>query len=300
MNLQSIARALGGLVSNGQVLAPGPGHSKHDRSMSVFIDPNAPNLIRVHSHAGDDWRACRDHVRARLGVAHQTTRDFLRDLRRTTGAAVKDDGAVARTVRALIIWSEARIINGTPGVAYLAKRGVDLGSLPDLRHVLRWHPACPWERGRHGAMIALMTDAITGEPRAIHRTAVTATAEKVGKMMLGPSAGCVVRLWPDEDVSSGLVVGEGIETVLVAASRIVHRGTRLAPAWAACSAGAMAKLPLLTGVDALTLLVDHDANNAGKRAAAECSARWTAAGREVVRLTPRAVGQDFGDLVGAA
>ena len=35
--LQSWARALGGEVSGGQVLCPGPGHSAKDRSLSVKI-----------------------------------------------------------------------------------------------------------------------------------------------------------------------------------------------------------------------------------------------------------------------
>ena len=118
--------------------------------------------------------------------------------------------------------------------------------------------------------------------------------------MLGPSAGCVVRLWPDEAVTTGLVLGEGIETTLAAATCIEHRGTRLAPAWAACSAGAMAKFPILPGVEALTLLVDNDESGAGQRAAAECSSRWTSAGRDVFRLMPTITGQDFADLGRAA
>jgi hypothetical protein len=28
-------------------------------------------------------------------------------------------------------------------------------------------------------------------------------------MSLGPTAGCVIRLWPDEAVTLGLVIGEG-------------------------------------------------------------------------------------------
>ena len=34
-NLQYVAHALGGEVSGRQVLAPGPGHSPHDRSLAV-------------------------------------------------------------------------------------------------------------------------------------------------------------------------------------------------------------------------------------------------------------------------
>jgi putative DNA primase/helicase len=70
MNARSLARALGGdVVGSHQVVCPGPGHSPKDRSLSVFIDWQAPDGFRVHSHAvpRDDWQACRDHVKQRLG-----------------------------------------------------------------------------------------------------------------------------------------------------------------------------------------------------------------------------------------
>jgi hypothetical protein len=66
-NLQSLARALGGEVNGGQVLAPGPGHSPQDRSLSVKLDPSAPDGFVVHSFANDDPIACKDHVRERTG-----------------------------------------------------------------------------------------------------------------------------------------------------------------------------------------------------------------------------------------
>jgi 5S rRNA maturation endonuclease (ribonuclease M5) len=65
---RSLARALGGDVSNGQVLAPGPGHSTVDRSLSIKIDPAAPDGFVVHSHSGDDPIACRDYVREKAGL----------------------------------------------------------------------------------------------------------------------------------------------------------------------------------------------------------------------------------------
>jgi putative DNA primase/helicase len=65
-SLKEIARALGGEVSNGQVLCPGPGHSQQDRSLAV--KPRVNGNYIVHSFAGDDWRVCRDHVNARLGL----------------------------------------------------------------------------------------------------------------------------------------------------------------------------------------------------------------------------------------
>src|SRR2546430_3525531 len=57
--LQELARALLGEIVGNEVLAPGPGHSAKDRSLSAKPAPNAPDGFVVHSFAGDDWRACR-------------------------------------------------------------------------------------------------------------------------------------------------------------------------------------------------------------------------------------------------
>ena len=67
LSLQSVARALGGVVRNGEVRAPGPGHSPKDRSLSVKLDPAAPGGFVVHSFAGDDPLGARDYVRERCG-----------------------------------------------------------------------------------------------------------------------------------------------------------------------------------------------------------------------------------------
>ena len=63
-----VARALGGASSGNRVMAPGPGHSSADRSLTVLLDFSAPEGFVVHSFAGDDWQSCRDHVRERLGL----------------------------------------------------------------------------------------------------------------------------------------------------------------------------------------------------------------------------------------
>jgi putative DNA primase/helicase len=69
LTLQQIAHALGGDVSGTQVLAPGPGHSPKDRSLSIKVDAGAPDGFLVHSFApGDDPIACKDYVRERLGL----------------------------------------------------------------------------------------------------------------------------------------------------------------------------------------------------------------------------------------
>ena len=50
---RAVARALGGIASRQNVLAPGPGHSRADRSLSIKIDPTAPDGFILHSFAGD-------------------------------------------------------------------------------------------------------------------------------------------------------------------------------------------------------------------------------------------------------
>ena len=81
--LRDIARLLGGEVVGGQVLAPGPDHTRKDRSLSVRTSANAPDGFMVFSHAGDDWRECRDYVREQLGLPGETgTRRPSEDHRR--------------------------------------------------------------------------------------------------------------------------------------------------------------------------------------------------------------------------
>jgi AAA domain len=65
---QHVAAALGGEVSGREVLAPGPNHSPKDRSLSIKLDPAAPDGFVVHSFAGDDPLQCKDHVRSKLGI----------------------------------------------------------------------------------------------------------------------------------------------------------------------------------------------------------------------------------------
>jgi hypothetical protein len=194
--------------------------------------------------------------------------------------------------RAGAIWGETLPLAGTDGEAYLARRGIAFDDVPD-HGGLRWHPACPWETGTAPCVVAQYTDATTAEPRGIWRRPIDGQHPR----SLGPTAGCVIRLWPDDMVELGLVLGEGVETTLAAATRITHKGTYLRPAWAAGSAGNMAEFPVLPGVESLTLLVDHDANGVGQHAAEQCALRWEDAWRNVIRLTPGECGADFNDLV---
>ena len=68
LDLRNLARALDGDIAGDQVLAPGPNHTRKDRSLSVKPDMGAPDGFTVFSHAGDGWDACRDYVRDKLGM----------------------------------------------------------------------------------------------------------------------------------------------------------------------------------------------------------------------------------------
>lgn len=193
--------------------------------------------------------------------------------------------------RAMAIWEASAPIVGTEGEAYLARRGIVLDDVPE-EGGLRFHPSCPFLDAKVPCVIAHYTDAVTAEPRGIRRRPIDGRKPR----SLGPTAGCVVRLWQDDTVESAIVLGEGIETVLAAATRITYGGTYLRPAWAAGSTANMAKFPVLAGIEALTLLLDNDENHAGERAAEECAARWLDAGKEVIPLIPPDLG-DFNDLV---
>jgi hypothetical protein len=57
------------------------------------------------------------------------------------------------------------------------------------------------------------------------------------------------------------------------------------------------KLPLITGVERLVILVDNDHNGEGQSAAGMCAEYWSHCGRQVVELTPKTPGDDFNDIV---
>jgi hypothetical protein len=207
-----------------------------------------------------------------------------------------DDSTLAFALR---IWKTAKPIAGTPATRYLADvRGIDVDVLPDnIDETLRFHPWCTFGGGVTApCLIACYRDVKTDKFAGIHRIALTPdvfAGGKVQRLTLGswptPRA---FKLWPATDQ---LFLGEGIETVLAAATRLRYRGAPMRPAWAAGSSGNIRKFPVLHGVEVLTLLVDHDP--AGEMCASTCRARWRLARREVTRLQTNRQGTDFNDLV---
>jgi DNA polymerase len=201
---------------------------------------------------------------------------------------------------ALSIWNTALPLTGSIGERYLAEtRKIDVGKLsPTIHEALRFHPHCIFGAGtHHPCIVALMCDPLTDAPVGVHRIGLEQANGKVIKldrMALGRMG--VVKLWPlNED--DHLVAGEGIETVLAAATRIPYHGVPLTPAWSAVNSGGLGRLPVLPDVKQLILLVDHDENGEGQRAAEQNRRIWSSAGRTVVPLIPKQKGWDFNDVV---
>jgi putative DNA primase/helicase len=209
-SLSEIARALGGEIVGGQVLAPGPGHSRKDRSLSVKMSPTAPDGFLALSHAADDWRDCRDYVRERLGIDPDS---WKAPPRATAGPRLPPPRAEQRndhaekTAAAMSLWRASVDPRGTIVERCLASRGLTLDE--DIAgEVLRWHPGI--------SAVALFRDIRTDEPKSISRTFVDSEGRKLSRKFLGPVGGCAIKLDADENVLGGLHIGEGVETVLTA------------------------------------------------------------------------------------
>jgi hypothetical protein len=299
---RALAQALGGEARGNRVQAPGPGHSKQDRSLSILIDPYAPDGFLVESFAGDDWRECKEHVRRRLGLPTCPQANCRQG---TDRAAVRpplrhEKQSDADRMRcALSLWSATQPPKGSLVESYLAARGLSLPDEVIRADALRFHPACPFGADRYPAMIALMCDIRTNEPKAIHRTALkpdgSGKLEIPGassKRMLGPAAGSAVKLIEDAEVTLGLGIAEGIENALTA----ICAGW--SPVWATAGKGLLKNFPVLAGIEALTVFADPEPG--GVQAAHQCARRWHEAGREGTVIEPKWAGSDLNDLLGYA
>ena len=308
LDLRSIARALGGEISGRQILAPGPGHSRGDRSLSVRIEPEAPDGFLVHSFAGDDPIICKNYIRRQLGPpewepgderdrridASQRARFDRTAIDREAVMRPRTEDDHVRVERAVAIWKEGSDPRRTLAETYLnLHRKLRLDD--DLASgVLRFHPACPWRDENTGktervpALIAAFRSIDDGTVTAIQRVALDAAGAKIGRRMLGVVNRAAVMLDP---IGPKLAVGEGVETCMAA------RQLGVGPAWALGSSGGIAGFPVLDGIDRLILLGETD--QASADAIHFCGRRWRKAGRRVCIAMPD-IGSDLNDELMAA
>jgi hypothetical protein len=280
LNIQSLPRsANNSTIVDFQRLTPGAhrlacprcAKGERDTALSVRVDPDGGVYLCHRCRWSGGWR-------------NNSSATGPRPIPRTAAQPPAEWSANAE-----VIWQRTEPLRGTAGEAYLRYRGC---LLPPDDGDLRFLPP----RDDHPpALCARITDAADARPLSLHFTRLRHDGSgKAGtgtdKVLLAGhrKAGGVIRLWPDEAVTHGLVISEGIETALAAAHDFQ-------PVWACVDAGNLSKFPVLAGIDSLTLFADADA--AGLAAARACAARWAGAGREVFVMHARERGLDAADIV---
>jgi Toprim domain-containing protein len=273
MDSRTLAIVLKGeVVGRDRVLAPGPGHSPRDRSLSVRIDPGAPEGFLCNSFSMDGWRECRDHVRRALRLQQFAPIACSTTPRRSRIATTTAD--------ALALWKQATDAHDTLVETYLRSRRLDL---PAGEAVIRHAPKIGLHGEPDAIMVALMRDVMTDRPVAVHRTYIDHAGRKTDRKVLGPCRSAAIKLTP---LSKVLVVAEGIETALAASA------AGMPARWAMGSAGGIGALAVLPEVAKLVILAEID-GGASREAIASCAHRWCGtAGKKVFVVTP-SVGEDF-------
>jgi putative DNA primase/helicase len=262
---------------NHRVRCPSCGRSDKDRTLGVTVELD-----------GAVWHC----YRCGIAGADRSGRAYSAVARTRPAPIPEQHATLAPHWRA--VYRGLSPIRGTTAERYLRARGC---AIPpddgDIRYGELQHPS-----GHIGpCMVALVTHAESREPLTLHRTWIRPDGRKADveapRLLLSKhrKSGGVIRLWPDDAVTTGLAVAEGIETALAVA-------TACRPVWSCIDAGNLAVFPVLSGVESLTIVADHD--DAGMRAARECAARWKQAGRTVRIATPPERGQDAADLARAA
>jgi putative DNA primase/helicase len=308
---REFAASLGGRVAGpNTVLCPGPGHSSSDRSLAVLLDHSAPDGFLVYSHAGDDWRACRDYVRERLGLPAWEAGDGQcrtpqRHMDKWDLAAIEkevnegprawNEDELLRIAAARRIWNQAQDPRRTLGERYLSDgRKLDL---PDevAGSLLRFHPRCPWRDENIGqtifvpALIAAFASVDDSSITAVHRIRVDRPERwpKTERRMLGIVHRAAVKL--DALGGDTLAISEGIETGMAA------RQLGFAPVWALGSVGAISFFPLIDGLTQLIIL--GEIGDTSARAIKFCGTRWRRAGRRVRVVMPNDGLSDMNDAL---
>jgi putative DNA primase/helicase len=290
LDIRAVANALGGeVISRNQTLAPSPGHSARDRSLSITLSNANPDGFIAHSHAhGDDaWREIRDYVKEKLGLPlgpkDRETRPAAAKKEAVREDADRAAHGLTTTADAMKLCGESVDPRNTLVEKYLNVER-KLGLTLDLVGVLRWHPGIE-------AMLAVFRNIETGAPQAVSRTFLDHEGKKTGRMFTGPVKGAAIMLDPFENVLEGLHIGEGVETCLAA------RQFNLRPVWALGGTAFISTFPVLSGVECLTLLQENDRNGASQKACEKCAERWHAAGREVIINTPHLDYKDLNDAI---
>ncbi|QGZ61079.1 DUF7146 domain-containing protein [Paraburkholderia acidisoli] len=263
-------------MGNHRIMCPACGRGDRDRNLGLTIEANGNGVCHCFRCAYTE------HFHPGFG-----SRPMLNSQPRAKPNAPTKHEYLSEYGQAL--WAKCEPLSGEAS-AYLTARRC---RIPPNDGDLRWHPSLKHPSGHIGpCMIALVTDALTGSALSLHRTWIQSNGHKAAidapRMLLGGhrKKGGVIRLWPDDAVTNGLGIAEGIETALSLAW--AH-----SPVWACIDAGNLAALPPLFGLETLYVAVDNDA--AGQNAALTCAQNFDEAGIGVF-LTQQTA-NDLNDLL---
>ena len=283
LSARDITKALGGRWCGSYGLARCPAHDDREPSLKIRDDERKLDGIDVHCFASCDWQDVKAELRRQrlLDDFDPQSRPSLKSLAGERNSAPahqfeNSDDAERRVEAALRLWQHSVPLPDTLGWRYFTeRRGLHIGTLGDLSHALRWHAGTL-------AVMGLMTDPSSNEPTGVHRTFLAEDGTKRERKMLGHQG--VIRLSPDEDVTLGLGIVEGVEDGLA----VLLSGW--APIWVATSAGGIERFPVLVGIEALTIFADD--GKAGMEAARACATRWLESGAEAYISPPHRGGGD--------
>lgn len=294
--LRDIVRRLkaGEVYANGTAaVVPGPGHSSHDRSLSLRL--TSSGRVLFYSHADDDFRECLRHLgldgeRARRADPRELA-EMRREAERERRAQRARDQAFCQE-----IWAGTVPLEGSPAETYLWSRKLLSEDCGDLR----FHPSAPRAKPRPPgddrptpdplpAMVAVVRDR-DGASQALHATYLKpdGSGKALGnksRLMFGPMRGGTVHLTPP---GATLALGEGLETCLA------YRALKGLPVWAALTTSQYATFQLPRGVRRLVIAADGDK---GGLAAAQLLAERMSRLCDV-EIDPAPDGEDWADVWG--
>jgi putative DNA primase/helicase len=292
MSLADIVKTLGGdLCGYGRgglpnrALIPGPGHSRHDRSVSLMVDPKG--RLVVESFGRSDWREVLDDLRARKFINRDNQ---LLGVGMAEGYTAPDRSLAEKVAVAERIWRRSRPVAGTLSERYIRSRAV-LRPLPKddaLRHVEALPVRAYDDAGPHfPAMIAGIRTP-DGHITAVEITYLDRDARrhrrlKVSRKIVGSWApGSAVRL---DDAGEALAAAEGVFSALSASERFSR------PAWALLSTSRLKSWNPPETVRSVLIAADNGAS--GRRASQLLLDRLHSLGVQAERRFPRARFDDF-------
>lgn len=255
MTLHRIVAALGGDLYQGghRANVPAPGHSVHDRSVSLLL---SGDRLVIHGFGGANWRDVRDQLLA-LGLIDAAGRPV--GGANLSPRAAQRPHQPARVAAARSLWDEASpLIAGSLSHRHLRGRAIrlDPAGLQGLRH----HPAAPVSVFRRDsptrpALIAAVTTP-DGALTAVELVYLESNGRRADRLRVPRKTigvvppGSAVRL---ASPAEALVVGEGVMTVLSASERFGL------PGWALMSARNLSAWVAPHGVRRVVIAADRGA-----------------------------------------